>query len=249
LNGKWKGREGWVVGGNFVDLRKTKYIMKNYLFLLLIIPGFLFGQRNFEYKKDFEKILKETKKKDSELNYSNLLERYNKIDSTLTDKQVLSMLIAFTDNKYYKPYSDIDFGRNLYKLNDDDKYTEVIKSGNEFLSNHPFDIKTIIEVSYAYFKTDNKMIAKNYIKKANQIFNAMNYSGDAKSIDTPAFALNPSDGQDFIKKALGAKIGKMGSGRDDNNYFIDMLEAKFENGDSQMLYFIIPHATKKMFEK
>ncbi len=223
--------------------------MKNYLLLLLIIPTFLLGQRNFEYKKDFEKILKETKNKDSELYYSNLLERYNKIDTTLTDKQVLSMLIAFTDNEYYKPYSDINFGRNLYKLNDEGKFDEVIKSGTEFLSNHPFDIKTLFEVSYAYFKTDNKITADNYIIKARQIFKAMFYSGDSKSIDTPAFALNPSDGQDFIKKAVGAKIGKMGSGKDDNGYFIDMLEAKFEDGESTMLYFIIPHATKKMFEK
>lgn len=223
--------------------------MKNYLLLLFIIPSFLFGQRNFEYKKDFETILKETKNKDSELNYSTLLERYNEIDTTLTDKQVLAMLIAFTDNKYYKPYSDIDFGRNLYKLNDDSKFEDVIKSGNEFLSNHPFDIKTIIEVSYAYFKTGNKKESKNILVKTDQIFKAMYYSGNATSIDTPAFALNPSDGQDFIKKAIGAKIGKMASGRDDNGYFIDMLEAKFEDGEAQMLYFIIPHATKKMFEK
>lgn len=223
--------------------------MKNYLFLLLIIPTFFFGQRNFEYKKDFENILKETKKKDSDLNYSNLLERYNKIDTTLTDKQVLSMLISFTDNKYYKPYSDIGFGRSLYKLNDDSKFEDVIKSGNDFLSNHPFDIKTLVEVSYAYFKTNNKKEADKYMIKTNQIFKAMFYSGDSKSIETPAFALNPSDGQDFIKKAIGAKIGKMGSGRDDNGFFIDMLEAKFEDGEAQMLYFIIPHATKKMFEK
>ena len=223
--------------------------MKNYLFLLLIIPGFLFGQGNFEYKKDFEKILNETKKKDSELNYSNLLKRYNKIDTALTDRQVLSMLIAFTDNKYYKPYKDIDFGRNLYKLNDDGKFEDVIKSGNEFLSNHPFDIKSLVEVSYAYFKTNNKKEADKYLIKTDQIFKAMFYSGDSKSIETPAFALNPSDGQDFIKKAIGAKIGKMGSGRDDNGYFIDMLEAKFDDGEGTMLYFIIPHATKKIFEK
>lgn len=222
--------------------------MKNYLLLLLIIPTFFFGQRNFEYKKDFEKILKETKSKNSELYYPDLLQRYNKIDTILTERQVLSMLIAFTDNKYYKPYKDIEFGRNLYKLNDDGKFEEVIKSGTEFLSNHPFDIKTLFEVSYAYFKTGNKEIADKYIVKANQIFKAMFYSGDSKSIDNPAFALNPSDGQDFIKKAVGAKIGKMGSGKDDNGYFIDMLEAKFEDGEALMLYFIIPHATKKMFE-
>ena len=208
----------------------------------------IFGQENFIYKKDFEKILKETKSKNSEFYYDALVEKYNKIDTTLTDKQMLSLLIGFTDNKNYKPYKDIDFGRKMYKLNDESKFDEVIKEGVEFLKSHPFDIKTLFEVSYAFHKKGDEIQAKNYLIKGNQIFKAMYFSGNATSIDTPAFALNPGDGQDFIKKAIGGKIGKMGSGRDKDGYFIDMLELIMENEESQTLYFIIPHATKKMFE-
>jgi hypothetical protein len=39
----------------------------------------------------------------------------------------------------------------------------------------------------------------------------------------------------------------MGSGRDKNDNFIDILEAKFEDGKKMNLYFIIQHATDKMF--
>ena len=67
-------------------------------------------------------------------------------------------------------------------------------------------------------------------------------------MDTPAFALGPADGQDFIYKADGAEIGTMGSGRDKDGNFIDILEAKFEGDKKMNLYFIIQHATDKMFE-
>jgi hypothetical protein len=218
------------------------------LIFLSFIPLFIFGQENFNYKRDFENILKETKNKNSEFYSENLMERYTKTDTTLTDKQMLSLLISFTDNKIYKPYKDIGFGRNLYQLNEKEKFDEVIKSGNEFLATHPFDLKTLYEVSYAYHKKDNDVLAENYVIKAMLIFKAMLYSGDGQSMETPTFALNPTDGQDLIEKGLRAKISKMGSGHDKNGYFIDILDAVFEDGTTQTLYFIIPHATKKMFE-
>ncbi|MBV2166738.1 MAG: DUF4919 domain-containing protein [Kaistella sp.] len=222
--------------------------MKQTLLILCLFPILVFSQENFNYKRDFEEILKETKDKRSDIFYEDLLERYNKVDTTLSDKQLLALLIGFTDNRNYKPYKDFEIGRKLYKLNDDEKYAEVIKLGNEFLKTHPFDIKSLFEVAYAYHKSNQQHLAEDYLIKGNMIFKAMYYSGNAKSIETPAFALNPSDGQDFITKAIGAKIGTMGSGSDDNGYFIDMLEAKFEDDSMMMLYFIIPHATKKMFE-
>lgn len=221
--------------------------MKIFSFLFLLIPFFLFSQTNFEYKKDFENILKESKNKNSDFNYEKLLPRFNTNDTTLTDKQMLSLLIGFTNNIHYKPYKDLEFRRNLYKLNDDKKFDEAIKEGNQFIINQPFDLKTLFELSYAHHKKGDQKLADAYLMKATMIFKAMIYSGDGKSIDSPMFALNPSDGQDFIRKAFGAKIGKMGSGRDKNGYFIDMLEMK-DGEESQMMYFIIPHATKKMFE-
>ncbi len=75
----------------------------------------------------------------------------------------------------------------------------------------------------------------------------MDFSGDGK--EQPIFALGPGDGQNYIQKYLGAKIGTMGSGSDKNGYFIDILEAEYKNGTSESLHFIIQHATDKMFSK
>lgn len=222
--------------------------MKQFIILFSFIPLFFFSQENFNYKRDFDNILKETKNQKSDIYYDTLLERYHKTDTTLTGKQLVSLLIGFTGNKNYKPYKDIEFSTNLYKLNDEQKFDQVIKDGNEFLKTHPFDLKTLYETSYAYHNKGDEASAENCLIKAMLIFKAMIYAGDGKSIDAPAFALNPIDGQEFIKKGIGAKIGKMASGRDKNGYFIDILDAQFDDGSSQTLYFIIPHATKKMFE-
>ena len=81
----------------------------------------------------------------------------------------------------------------------------------------------------------------------------MNFSGDGKTAETATFALGPADGQDFIYKFVGsriggAKIGTMGSGRDDSGNFLDILEVVLKDGTSPYkLYFIIQHATDKMF--
>lgn len=222
--------------------------MKKLSILFLLVPILIFSQKDFDYKRDFENILKESKNKNSDFYYENLLVRYEKADTLLTDKQVLSLLIGYTDNKFYKPYSDLNFGRNLYKLNDEEKFDEAIKDGLVFIKNHPFDLKSLFELSYAYYKKGNQPLADSYQIKAVLIFKAMMFSGDGKSIDNPMFALNPADGQDFIRKALQAKIGSMGSGRDKNGYFIDMLEMIRDDEPKMMLYFIIPHAVKKMFE-
>lgn len=218
------------------------------LLLFLFFPFLSFAQDKFEYKKDFEKILRETKNIKSELYYDNLLDRYNKIDTTLTDKQVLALLIGFTDNKFYKPYKDLEFGKRLYQLNTEREYEKVIQLGDEFLKTHPFDLKTLFETSYAYFKTDHKETADQYLLKTRIIFHAMAYSGQGFSPDEPTFALNPSDGQDYLRKGFNMKIGKMGSGKDKNGYFLDILDINFDNGNTTSMYFIIPHATKKMFE-
>lgn len=223
--------------------------MKKLAFIFLLIPVFIFSQKNFDYKRDFATILKESQNKNSDLNFDRLVVRYHNTDTTLTDKQMLALLIGFTENKYYKPYKDLDFGRNLYKLNDEQNFDQVIKEGTSFIETHPFDLKTLFELSYAYHKKGNEILAKEFLKKTRMIFNAMVFSGDALSIENPIFALNPSDGQDFIRKGLEQKIGKMGSGKDKDGYFIEMLEMKGENESGVTLYFIIPHATKKMFEQ
>ena len=219
-------------------------------FLLFITIGQItYGQKTFSYQEDFKKVLAQTKDPKNKLSYPKLLNRFKVNDTTLTDFEVLALLIGFTDKPDYKPYDDLKIEREIYELNEEKKYQEGLNKANIFLKTHPVSVKTLFEKSYSFYKLGQKDSAQFYAYQGQRIFSAMYFSGNGKTKETPTFSLGPADGQDYIRKFVGAKIGKMGSGSDKNGNFLDILEAKFEDGETLILYFIIQHATDKLFIK
>ena len=218
------------------------------LILLLTKGQIAFGQTTFNYNDDFKKVLAKTRDQNDNLSYDKLLKRFTANDTTLTDYEVLALLIGFTDKPAYKPYQDLDTERAIYKLNGEKKYQQGLDSANTFLTTHPLSVKTLFEKSYSFYKLEQQDSAQYYLYQGRRIFSAMYFSGDGRTHETPSFALGPADGQDYIRKFAGATIGIMGSGRDKSGNFLDILEAKFEGGQTIKLYFIIQHATAKMFD-
>ncbi|MDP3555793.1 MAG: DUF4919 domain-containing protein [Bacteroidota bacterium] len=217
------------------------------LLLLLSVGQIVYGQTTFNYKDDYKKVLAKTKDQNNNLSYDKLLKRFSANDTTLTDFEVLGLLIGFTDKPEFKPYTDLNKEREIYKLNGEDKFQAALDSANIFLKKHPLSQQAIIEISYSYYKLNNKDSSDFYMYQFRRIMKAMDFSGDGKEI--PIFALGPADGQNYIRKYLSAKVGSMGSGSDKNGNFLDILEAKYKDGTSESLYFIIQHATDKMFSE
>ncbi|HKR03639.1 MAG TPA: DUF4919 domain-containing protein [Bacteroidia bacterium] len=221
--------------------------MKKTLLLILTMTALTaFGQKSFHYNKDFKKILEKTKDANDDLSYDKLLKRFNTNDTTLTDYEVLSLLIGFTNQPAFKPYKDLKTERAIKSLNSEKKYQEALDTANLFLINHPVSQQAIIEKSFALDKLGQEDSARYYLYRFRKIMQAMAFSGKDKE---PYFALGPADGQNFIIKTMSASIGVMGSGSDKHGNFLDILEAKFKDGTSQNIYFIIQHATDKMFGK
>jgi hypothetical protein len=222
--------------------------MKRLLTIILLTSTLtVFGQTTFSYKDDFKKVLAKTKDANDNLSYDKLLKRFAVNDTTLTDFEVLVLLIGFTDNPEYKPYEDLATEREIYGMNGEGKFKEGLENANRFLKTHPFSVKVLFEKAYSFHKLGQEDSAAFYAYKGQRIFSAMRFSGNGKTKETPTFALGPADGQDYIHKFVGADIGIMGSNKDANGNFLDILEAKFGDGTSVTLYFIIQHATGKMF--
>lgn len=209
------------------------------LLLLMLFCGICAAQ-DFDYKRDFEKLLKQSKDKESKLYYPTLLKRFNDGDSTLTDYEVIALEIGFTDNENYKPYESLDRERSIKKLLGEEKYAEAIDSCNALLATYPVNFTAIEEMGFAYWKLNKDSIAF-YKEKCMKIVRAIKFSGDGTN-EQPFFVLGPADGQLFIRYILRGKIGYMGSGRDKNGYFIDILEMKKEGEEARTLYFNIDHA-------
>lgn len=224
--------------------------------LLLIVTGqSANGQTIFNYKDDFKKVLSKTKDPNDNLFYDKLLKRFSINDTTLTDFEVLTLLIGFTGKQEFKPYQDLNAERKIYDINGDGKFKEALDSATVFLKTHPLSVKVLFEKAYSFHKLEQEDSAAFYSYQGRRIFKAMSFSGNGKSPETPTFALGPADGQDYIRKSVGAKIGgakigTMGSGRDKDGNFLDILEVVPKDGSSSYnLYFIIQHATDKMFSE
>jgi hypothetical protein len=220
------------------------------LFLFIAIVQSVSAQSAFNYQDDFKKVLAKTKDPGDDLFYGKLLARFSKNDPALTDYEVLALLIGYTDKPAFKPYKDLSTERKIYDMNGEDKFKDALDSADLFLKTHPLSVKVLFEKGYSFHKLGQEDSAAFYTYKGRRIFRAMNFSGDGKTSETPIFALGPADGQDYIRKFLSSKIGSMGSGSDKHGNFLDILEVVPKNGSAAYdLYFIIQHATSKMFSE
>jgi Domain of unknown function (DUF4919) len=217
------------------------------LLLFLTIVQFAFGQATFNYQKDFKTILEKTKDPNDNLSYDKLLKQFTSNDTTMADFEVLALLIGYTDKPEFKPYDYLSKEREIYELNGEGKYQEALDTASLFLQKHPVSQQALIEKSYSYYKLGNKDSADYYSYQFRRIMEAMYFSGNGTTKETPTFALGPADGQNYVQKFIGAKIGTMGSGHDNYGNFLDILEAELEDGKTISLHFIIQHATDKMF--
>jgi hypothetical protein len=231
-------------------------MVRGILLLLILAAGITSTAQNtftFTYHTDFPKILAETKAS-GELNYQKLLKRFNANDTTLTNYEVLALLIGFTDSKHFDPYGDdLATSRQIYKLNDEGHYKKALSKCRSFLKNHPVNQQALIECSFAYYKLGNLEMSERYAWRFRKIMEAMAATGDGRTAQTAIFSLGPTDGQNFIVKHLRSKIGSMSSGRDTNGNFIDILQrvpksATADDDQSYNMYFQIQHAVSKMFK-
>ncbi len=159
-----------------------------------------------------------------------------------------SISLNNTANSNYKPYQDFDIEKEIYSMNGEGKFHKGLKSASRFLNTHPLSVQILFEKAFSSYKLGQNDSADYYLYQEHRIYQAMRFSGDGKTPETPMFALGSIDGQGYIYKYIGANIGTMGSGRDKYGNFLDILEATFDDGKSMNLYFIIQHATDKMFD-
>jgi tetratricopeptide (TPR) repeat protein len=130
-----------------------------------------------DYSKvtDFENLVEQTKNVKSEFYFNNLLDKFN-ADSNLTDEQVYMLLIGFTQQDEYRPYTQEP--DEVYKLNNVGNFDEAINKAKELLKDNPLMPSLYKELIYAYRKKGNQTLADISLKKMQSILNAMLYTGD-----------------------------------------------------------------------
>jgi len=208
--------------------------------------------QNFDYDKDYPKILARTKLANDSLYYPTLLQKFLVNDKKLTVYETLALMIGFTGNKYYQPYSYIKTERIIKELNDKEHYKEAINVADSFLKKHPLSQQAIIEKAYSYHKLNQKDSAIFYKEQFGRLMAAMDWSNDGRTPETAMFAIGHHDGQNFVDKYYHADLGKKGTIEDKNGNLCEMLEMKFKKDGKEntvVFFFVIQHAANTLQEK
>jgi hypothetical protein len=218
----------------------------------IVITCLVYGQDkiDFDFTRDYDSILKMTKDNSNKLFYSDLFERFQKVDSTLTNYELVALQIGYTDNPKYYPYQDINLEKEIWSLNENEEFNLAEKKLDTLLSNNPYNILGHREMSYVQSKLGNKERAHLHYKQFDLILASVMSSGDGTSYETSWFTLSPADGQLIIKLVFQRAICSIGTGSDHNGNFHDILGMKFEDSEDCIeLFFNIEPATKRMFGK
>lgn len=215
--------------------------MKKYTISLLLIffAIYSFGQNEFHYTNDFDTILAKSKDSSDDFYYKKLLERFQKNDTTLTSKEVLALMIGYTSNENYNPYQYIGDEREILNLVRQKDYKAAIRKCDVILRTNPFSFVALMEKGFSLWKLGNDEFHE-YKFRQNLVLDAIIYSGDG-SLQNAFFVLSPLDGQVLISYIWQGNIGTMGSGSDENDNFIDILEME-KDGESSIKHFNIQHA-------
>jgi len=219
-----------------------------FLLLHLFIACYTFGQTppaTFDYKRDFKSILDQTQNEESPLAYKKLLPRFQANDTSLTNPEVLALMIGFTENTYYRPLEDMEKEQEIFDLNEEKKYEKALEEALRYLNDHPLSLRVLKEASYSYLNTNRKDSANYYMDLVEKIMNAMIYSGSGKKPESPIFALGLADGEWFVPN-IGMKVANKNTDWNKYNHFIEIVDASKNLVDLMRFYFVINHAKLKI---
>jgi hypothetical protein len=212
----------------------------------------------FSYKRDFKSLIDSTQDISSSLYYPVLLSRFLSNDSSLTNQEVLTLMIGFTENPKYKPLEDMEKEEEIYDLTKKGQFVDALAQSIPYLKSHPLSLLVLRETSYAYGRLSRYyereqifdtaiifMDSSNYYMSLNdKIMEAMIYSGKGRTAEAPIFSLGLADGEHFTFN-VGFKIEKKDTDWNRNGDFMEKITAA-DNLTAKDFYFVIQHAKQKI---
>lgn len=213
--------------------------------LLCIVCVSVFAQPAFDYKRDFKPFMEQSQDRQSPLYYQKLLIRFLDRDTSLSNMEMMALMIGYTEDSHYKPFEDMEPEKEIFDMNEEGAYDEVITKSRKYLQTHPLSLRVNKEISYAYHQKQNEDSATYYMDLVEKIMNAMIYSGTGKKPNSPIFSLGLADGEYFIPN-VGLKILDKDTDWNDNNHFLEVIKASKSGDDEIIYYFVIEHAKQKI---
>ncbi|WP_116525264.1 DUF4919 domain-containing protein [Seonamhaeicola aphaedonensis] len=208
------------------------------LLIMAFVSNLILGQ-NFEYQTDFKRLVVQSQDSLSDNYYEKLRAEFVKNGENFTKDKVIALMSGQTASKFYDAYGMIDMER-AYQVADKYSSDTIHKYVHRLLEIHPVNLSMNYGLWKTYEKDGETTNAEKYKKRFNLICESILTTGNGTN-EKPYFVISPIDGQVLIRLYYKKEIGMMGSGRDPNGNFVDILEMVDEK-DSKSLNFVIDHA-------
>jgi len=220
--------------------------MKQLLLLLLLLGALqqAWGQ-NFEYARDYPAISRTTGKPANHFFYDSLKNRFTRSSSLLSSEELIALQIGYTQRPEYNPYGDIDLDRTFIRAANWPETDTTVMYGTAYLKKNPVSLSATYSLWKVCETRHDAALSEKYKAQFQALINAILSTGDG-TVAHPYFVVGPIDGQILIRQYWQATIGVMGSGRDKQRNFLDMLDMTSTDGKSKTVNFVIEHAVKRM---
>lgn len=219
---------------------------ETFLLLITFITINVISAQNFNYQTDFKKLVEQSKDSESLNNYEKLKAEFIKDGENFTKEKVVALMAGQTASEFYDAYGMINMER-AYQVAAKYSSDTIHKYVHKLLKIHPVNLSLNYGLWKTYEKDNEKENADKYKKRFNLICESILTTGNGTN-EKPYFVISPIDGQVLIRLYYKKEIGMMGSGRDVNDNFIDILEMS-DGENSESLSFVIDHSMSAFREQ
>lgn len=202
-----------------------KYKQIPFLFTFYII---FFSSQVFAQKKklpkvkimgiDFTTIADLVNDEESVYYYPNLLEKYNKLDSSLYRIDYIMLYYGHALQNEYNPFKDMLIEDSLSRLNSQGKFAEVNALSNKFLQKKPISFFGNIERGACLYALEDSIRSVHFLEKYNRLFTAVETAGMGSSYEDPIVLISPMDAEVFLKRYQLKIIEKKAEDKNKHKY-------------------------------
>lgn len=208
----------------------------------ILISTFIFSQKIEFRKVDYNQIKKEISDKKSEYYYSNLKERFQKMDTTLTKEDMYRLYYGSTLQPKYDPYDFIEkddavekIEKNVIKPTSEEvqilkKYYTKIYNTNPFT-----DLKNIETLAIIYSFEEDKEKVHSLLNIYYKLIDTLLLTGDGFTKETAIDVINTRSEYNLMS-LFGVNVENQALTHDKGRSY-DILKGKTEENKEVELFF------------
>jgi len=194
--------------------------------------------QNFTYSKDYPKLFLESESNESSYFYPSLKTRFLKEGENFSKEEMLALLVGQTAQKSYNAYGMVGLEKSFLMAEQFPADT-ILKYGEKVLELNPVSLSLNFGLWKTYQKIQDLTKANIFKKRFELLCETILYTGDGTK-NSPYFVISPIDGMVIITKYKENEVTTMGSGENEEGYFLDILGFKSEVQEGTF-HFVIDH--------